>query len=55
MNVPWRLNMLCDRNMAGFWNMPDTQGSEYAWVCSCITLECLNMPEAKPKITLQAK
>ena len=47
--------MLCDKNMAGFWICQGTQGSEYAWVCSWIMLECLNMLETEPKITVQDK
>ena len=33
----------------------DTQGSELVWVCSWMILECLNMPETEPNITLQVK
>ena len=33
----------------------DTQGSEYASVCSYNSRICLNMPETEPKITVQAK
>ena len=39
----------------GFEYAKDEEGSEYAWVCSWIMPECLNMPEAKPKITVQVK
>ena len=35
----------------------DTEGSEYAWACSWIMLEYVwtYIPEAEPKITMQAK
>ena len=46
--------MLCDRNMPGFEYAKNAEGSEYAWVSSWITPECLNMPEAEPKIIIQA-
>ena len=39
----------------GFEYAKDTEGFGYAWVSSCVSLTCQNMPEAEPKKTVQAK
>ena len=59
MNIPCSLNMLCDRNMPGFWIW---QGYTRFWICVSLLLNnvnnawtCLNMPETEPEITVRAK
>ena len=54
-NIAWSLNMLCDRNMQGFWIW---QGYIRFRICVSMLLNnaliCLTMHEAEPKITVQS-
>ena len=56
MNIPLSLNMLFMIAICqGFEYAKNTEGFGCAWVSSCVSLTCQNMPEAEPEITKQAK
>ena len=53
LNIPWSLNMVCDKNTPGFWIWV---GHTKFWICESMLLNnawiCLNISETEPKITI---